>query len=380
MYATLRFHDDAWAATAQQEIGAFADEHRALLRTCARQGRFPRELYAEMGSRGWIGPITPTEHGGLGGGPAEYCLITEEAGRHGLVSPQIAIQGQRWLLEWGSDEQVERYLKGIAQGTTIFSESISEPTVGSSFKDMRATAEPDDDDWILSGHKTHVNLGAACDVTIVYAMAPEGLTSFLVDMDEPGMSAVQTDPIGLRLIPTADVYLDRVRVPSSALLGSPGGGLKTFLSTFNLSRLGNASELIGFGRRAMAEALVYARTRTVGDSLVTDFQGIQWTLADAYTALHGAALARDHAANLAGRGEEHALATSLAKTLAVGAAELAGNESFALVGGHGLYHDTDFGALLHDIKVLRVAGGSIEVLRNYIAKQLLRSDDAEGLL
>jgi alkylation response protein AidB-like acyl-CoA dehydrogenase len=265
-----------------------------------------------MGRRGWIGSITPTQHGGLGGGPAEYCLVTEEAGRHGLVSPQISVQGQRWLLDWGTPEQVERYLPGIARGTLVFSESISEPTVGSSFKDMRATARPDGDDWVLNGHKTHVNLGAQCGLTIFYAMAPEGLTSFLVDMDEPGVRTAQTDPIGLRLIPTADVWFEDVRVPSTALLGPVGGGLKTFLSTFNLSRLGNASEL--------------------------------------------------------------------AKTLAVQAAELAGNESFALVGGYGLYHDTDFGALLHDIKVLRIAGGSIEILRNYVAKQLLHREDAGGLL
>lgn len=380
MYEVLEFKDAAWAAGTPAAMAAFADEHRKELRSSARGAIFPRELYAEMGSRGWIGPLTPVEHGGLGGGPAEYCLLTEEAGRHGLVSPQISVQGQRWLLEWGTPQQVERYLTGIAQGTLVFSESISEPTVGSSFKDMRATAQPDGDDWLLNGHKTHVNLGAQCGVTICYAMAPQGLTSFLVDMDEPGVTTAQTDPIGLRLIPTADVFFDDVRVPSSALLGPAGGGLKTFLSTFNLSRLGNASELIGFGRRAMAEALVYARGRKVGDDLVADFQGIQWTLADSYVALYAAALARDHAANRAARGEEHAMATSVAKTLAVKAAEFAGNESFALVGGYGLYHDTDFGALLHDIKVLRIAGGSIEILRNYVAKQLLRSEDAAGLL
>ena len=380
MYSVLEFQDADWAARTPGQMQAFADEHRKELRSSAREGIFPRELYAEMGRRGWIGPLTPAALGGLGAGPAEYCLLTEEAGRHGLVSPQISVQGQRWLTDWGTPGQVERYLPGIAQGSIVFSESISEPTVGSSFKDMRATAVLDGSDWVLNGHKTHVNLGAHCAVTIFYAMAPEGLTSFLVDMVEPGVRTAQTDPIGLRLIPTADVWFEDVRVPTSALLGPAGGGLKTFLSTFNLSRLGNASELIGFGRRAMAEALVYARTRKVGDDTVTDFQGIQWILADAYAALYGAALARDHAANLAGRGEDQAMATSIAKTLAVQAAELAGNESFALVGGYGLYHDTDFGALLHDIKVLRIAGGSIEILRNYIAKQLLRREDAGGLL
>ena len=224
-----------------------------------------------------------------------------------------------------------------------------------------------------------MNLGAECDVTIVYAMAESGLTSFLVDMDTPGASSRQTDPIGLRLIPTADMLFEDVRVPASALLGPPGGGMDTFLSTFNMSRLGNASELIGFARRALAQAITYARDREVADSVVTDFQGIQWTVADCYGELYGASLARDRAATLADAGGEHALETTLAKKLAIDAAEHAVNEAFALVGGHGLYNDTDFGMLLHDMKVLRVAGGSLEVLRNFVARRVLRSEGYEGL-
>jgi butyryl-CoA dehydrogenase len=195
----------------------------------------------------------------------------------------------------------------------------------------------------------------------------------------PGVSSRQTDPIGLRLIPTADMFFDDVRVPESALLGEPGGGLDTFLSTFNMSRLGNASELIGFGRRALAQAIGYAGTREVADNVVTDFQGIQWTVADCYGDLYGASLARDRAASLADAGQEHSLETTLAKKLAIDAAEHAVNEAFALVGGHGLYTDTDFGMLLHDMKVLRVAGGSLEVLRNYVARRVLRSETNEGL-
>ena len=90
-----------------------------------------------MGKRGWVGPITPVDEGGLGGGVAEYCVIEEEVGRHALVSPQISIQGQRWLLVWATPEQRARYLAGIARGEMIFSESISEPGVGSSLKLMR---------------------------------------------------------------------------------------------------------------------------------------------------------------------------------------------------------------------------------------------------
>lgn len=379
MYVSLRFAEDGWRQRTIAEMGAFAGEHRDELRACHRDRRFPREIYREMGARGWVGPLTPTSDGGAGGGVAEYCLIEEEVGRTGLVSPQISIQGQRWLLDWGTPEQRHRYLAGIAGGDLIFSESISEPGVGSSMKLMRTTARRDGTDWLITGRKSHVNLGCECDVTLVYAVAEEGLTAFLVDTDEPGVSTRQTDPIGLRLIPTADVDLDGVRVPASAVLGEPGRGMDTFFTTFNTSRLGNASELIGFARCALAEAVAYAEKRPVGDSVVTDFQGIQWTVADCYGHLYAASLARDRAATLADDGAEHALETTLAKKLAIDAAERAVNEAFALVGGYGLYTDTDFGRLLHDMKVLRVAGGSLEVLRNYVARRVLRAPPYEGL-
>jgi alkylation response protein AidB-like acyl-CoA dehydrogenase len=310
---------------------------------------------------------------------AEYCVIEEEVGRHGLVPPQISIQGQRWLIDWGTAEQKERYLGPMARGELIFSESISEPGVGSSLKLMRSTLRRDGGDWVLNGTKTHVNLGHQSDVTLVFAVAEEGLTSILVDMNLPGVSSKQTDPIGLRLIPTADMYFDNVRVPDSALLGAPGRGMDTFLTTFNVSRLGNASELLGFGRRALAHATRYAEARQVGDNVVTDFQGIKWTVADRYAELYAAALARNNAARLLDRGDEPALATSLAKKLCIDAAEHAVNDAFALIGGHGLYTDTDFGQLMHDVKVLRIAGGSVEVLRNYIARRVLRSETLEGL-
>lgn len=379
MYDLMRFRSETWAEDTVAGLSAFANEHAAEFRSATRDGRFPRELYEEMGRRGWVGSITPEEWGGIGGGAAEYCLIAEEVGRHALVSPQISVQGQRWLLVWGTDEQKERWLRPMAAGSLVFSESISEPGVGSSFKNMSATARQDGSDWILSGQKTHVNLGADCDVTIFYAMAEEGLTSFMVEMDEPGIRTQHTDPIGLRLIPTADVWFDEVRVPSDALIGGPGQGLQTFLSTFNLSRLGNASELIGFARRSLTLGLDYARDRQVGDAVVTDFQGIQWTAADAYTALYGAALARNRAARSIDDGEDPGLPTSLAKKLAIDAAEQAANDVFALVGGHGLYHDEEYAQLLNDVKVLRIAGGSIEILRNFIARQLLKDDGFRGL-
>ncbi|CCH78852.1 Acyl-CoA dehydrogenase domain protein [Nostocoides japonicum T1-X7] len=381
MYPILRTDPpmSAWIERTAADLAAFGEEHRTELDIANRANRFPRELYAELGRRGYLGPLVPTEWGGLGGGVAEYSVIAEEVGRHGLVSGQIAAQGQRWLLDWGTAEQQERWLRGIATGEIVFSECISEKNAGSSFKAMASTAVRDGEDWILTGSKTHINLGADCDVTLFYAVAEEGLTCFLVDMTLPGIRTHVTRAIGLRLIRTADVVLDEVRVPDAARLGPAGGGLQTFLSTFNISRLGNASELIGLGRRSLELGLRYAGQRQVGDQLVTDFQGIQWTVADAWTALQAASLARDDAALAHARGEDLALRTTTAKRLAITAAERANDAAYSLVGGHGLYHDTPYTDIDNDIKVLKVAGGSAEIMNNYIARCVLRDEGHEGL-
>jgi alkylation response protein AidB-like acyl-CoA dehydrogenase len=369
----------AWIEATRKELAEFGVQHRDEFDMANRANKFPRELYGELGRLGYLGPLVPAEFGGLGGGVAEYAVISEEVGRHGLVSGQIAAQGQRWLIDWGTDEQKARWLRGIATGEIVFSECISEKNAGSSFKAMKSTAVRDGGDWVLSGSKTHINLGADCDVTLFYALAEEGLTCFLVDMTLPGIRTHVTRAIGLRLIRTADVEMDHVRVPDSARLGPAGEGLQTFLSTFNISRLGNASELIGLGRRSLALAMDYASGRQVGDSMVTDFQGIQWTVADAWTALQAASLARDDAAVAHARGEDIALRTTTAKKLAIEAAERASEAAHSLVGGHGLYFDTPYTEIANDIKVLKVAGGSNEIMRNYIARRVLKSSEYEGL-
>src|SRR4051794_26402899 len=118
MYPTLRSKPilSDWIDSTASRLETFAADNRVELDSANRDGRFPRDLYQEIGRLGYLGPLVPTEFGGLGGGVAEYVVIAEEIGRHGLVSGQIAAQGQRWLLDWGTDSQKERWLRGIATG------------------------------------------------------------------------------------------------------------------------------------------------------------------------------------------------------------------------------------------------------------------------
>jgi alkylation response protein AidB-like acyl-CoA dehydrogenase len=381
VYLGLKFVEgQQWADKTASEMSLLAAEHRAQLRDCNRTSTFPDNVYREMGTRGWVGPVTPKELGGLGGGIAEYCFVCEEAAKLNLPSPQISVQGQQWLLRWGTPEQQDRYLRGIASGTMIFSESISEHGAASSLRNLKTRAVRDGTDWIISGEKTHVNLGHQSDVTLVYATADGcGLTAFLVDTALPGFTSTQTDPVGLRMLPTAEMRFDQVRVPKESVLGAPGLGMETFLTTFNVSRLGNASELIGYAERALAYGIEYAQSRQVRDGMVADFQGIQWIAADLYASLYAASLSRDHGALVADSGRDPALETSIAKKLAIDAAEKCVNDVFALIGSYGLYADTDFAQLMSDVKVYRIAGGSLEVLRNFIARRVLKSDTYGGI-
>jgi alkylation response protein AidB-like acyl-CoA dehydrogenase len=379
MNIDLDLKDPAWAEAAVRAVQEVAAEYRGLIDECQRAGRFPRAAFEAMGKRGLLGVITPTEFGGYGGDAPEYCLLAEAMARYDLVSYQIQIQGQRWLVDWGTSAQQQRYLPALVDGTLVFSESISERGAASSLKAIKTSAKRSNGDWVIDGAKIHINLGKESDVTLVYAMAEEGLTAFLVDTDLPGVRSEHSNPLGGRLIPTADMYFDDVRIPESATLGAPGQGLATFLSTFNVSRLGNASELLGAAQRALCDATDYAREREVGSNHVTDFQGIQWIIADCYAQLYAASLVRDLAANLVAAGKEHAFEASMAKKLAIDVAEKTINDVFSLVGGHGLYHDKPYGQIMFDIKTLRIGGGSPEVLRNYVAQQILRSDTLKGL-
>jgi alkylation response protein AidB-like acyl-CoA dehydrogenase len=379
MYLDMTFAEADWPERTIAALSEVAVAHHDGLEGARRELRFPRDVYGEMGKRGLIGPLTPAQGGGQHLGASEYCLISEEIGRLGLVSVQTAVQGQQWLGAWGTPEQKDMYLRGLADGTLVFAEAISEPDAGSSFSAIRTNAVRNSKGWVITGAKTHVNLGAEADLLIVYAQTSDGLSAFLVEAGTPGLSATHSDPIGLRLIPTADVILDQVQIGPDAILGGPGDGLKTFLTTFNLSRLGNASELIGLARRGLSLAIDYARAREVGKSVVTDFQGIRWTIADCHQAILAASALRDHAARTIAAGNDPAFETSVAKSAAIDAAQKVIEDCFALIGGHGLYHTQPYLALLGDIYVLRTAGGSREVLRNYAARRILESNTYEGL-
>lgn len=353
-----------------ERVRAWRRAHAAELRAADERSEFPRDLYRDGMERGFGSVLTPEEYGGGGGGAMEYAVVAEEAGLF-----QISFQMQRAIAACGTDEQKQRYLPGFASGELVGAISISEPETGSSLRTMDTTAERTDDGWVLNGPKSHVNLAAEADLHKVYAMADEGLTAFLVDDDTPGVRVTEKrDPVGTRYLPIYDLEFEDCVVPDDALLLGPGDGYEVFFSTFNFSRIGNASEILGHGKRALHDAVEWASEREVGDDVVTEFQGIRWKVAELYTALKGAELVRDWAATRLDAGESASLSTSMAKLACANAALPATTEAMQMTGAHGLYRDQPYEGHFRDVKTLEIAGGSREIMKNVIADAVLDGD------
>ena len=351
----------------RERVSAWREENESEIRDHARRSVFPVDCYRDGMERGFGNVVVPEEYGGPGGGATEYAIVAEQTGLF-----QISFQLQRALLATGTESQKERYLPGFVAGDAVGAIGISEPNTGSSLKSMDTVAVREGDEFVLDGAKSHVNLAREATVHKVYAKTEAGLTAFLVDADNPGLRVTEKrDPIGTRYLPIYDYELDECRVDASQVLLEPGDGYEVFFETFNFSRIGNASEMLGHGKRALGAATRWAREREVGDDVVTDFQGIRWKIADLYTDLRAAEHLRNEAACALDAGEDAVLETSMAKLAAADAALPATTEAMQITGAHGLYRDQPYEGHFRDVKTLEVAGGSREIMRNVIADEIV---------
>lgn len=368
---SLGFEISAEQQELKAEVAKLAHELGSKVDEWDTKGEAPRELFRQMGVRRWMGPIVPVEYDGMGKGAIEYCIISEELAKVGLFGPQTTIQAEKCLLASGTAEQKANYLPKLARGEYLAAIAVSERNVGSSFELMETTAVKRKDAYVLNGHKTHINFAADAAIMLVYAKTESGLSIFIVERGTPGINFRKGDPIGQRMQPIYNVTLANLEIPQTQLLGREGDAMSTFFATFNLSRIGNASCLIGLARGALEEAIEYAKERRVGRHMVTDFQGLRWMVAELATKIEAATLLRDKAAWLADRGGEHSWETAMARYYAAEVAEEVTSQVFSLVGGWGCYRERPFERFWRDAKVGKLAGGSSEVLKNLIARRVL---------
>jgi butyryl-CoA dehydrogenase len=340
------------------------------------QGAFPWNTYRKMGEAGFLGITIPVSYGGAGGGAQEYAILCEEVGR---ASPAYIHNGHYqttiMIARYGTAEQKSLFLPRLATGDWLAATAVSEPDVGSSFKQMTSRAKKHGHNYVLEGHKVHINDAAEAGVINFFAQTSKGFTVFLIDPKENGFTITsKMDPIGLRASPLYEFTLKNYSLPENRRMGEEGQGLEIFISTFNFSRIGNASCLLGIARSALEKAIAYAQTRKVGEKTILEFQGNRWALAELATRLEAASLLRDRAAWVEDQGKATGLEASMAKLNTAGLAEDMVLRMLQLTGSHGCYRDAPYERYFRDAKSLGIAGGTLEVMRNNIAAQLFKGE------
>lgn len=364
-------------AYAQRELVALAGERD-------RESRFDRAMVTQMAELGFFGMLVPEKYDGLDLDAQSYLLALEEiavadASAAVLLSVHNSLPTQM-LLHFGTEAQRERYLPPMARGELLGAFALSEPEAGSDAAALRCQAVRDGDDWLLSGTKAWVSHGNEAGVILCMARTdtPEmrrggrGISTFILTPDLPGFHvAKKENKMGLRASPTVQITLDACRVPGDRLLGEEGKGFAYALGSLDHGRLGIAAQAIGIARAALEASARYAAERRQFGRPITEFQAIQFKVADmatritaARTLLHAAAAAKQ-------RGEKITRFSSMAKLFAAETAMWVTTQAVQVFGGYGYVTDYPVERFFRDAKVTEIYEGTSEIQRIVIARETL---------
>lgn len=362
---------------AQRELAPLAAERD-------REQRFDRSMVQQLAELGFLGMMLPEEFDGLGLDANTYLLALEEiavvdASAAVLMSVHNSLPTQM-LLNYGNAEQKENFLKPMARGEWLGAFALSEPEAGSDAASLSCQAVRDGDDWLLTGTKAWVSHGSYADVILCMARTDEsgkrqgakGISSFILTPDLPGFSVGKKEAkMGLRSSPTVSINLDGCRVPNSRVLGEVGKGFIYALSSLDHGRLGIAAQAIGIGRAALESAARYSLDRKQFNQPISEFQAIQFKIANMATQLTAARTLLHAAASAKERGERVTRFSSMAKLFATETAMKVTTEAIQILGGYGYVTDYPAERFFRDAKVTEIYEGTSEVQRIVIARDVL---------
>ncbi len=360
----------------QTEVREFAET--VVAATAGRRSddaAWDSDLWRTLGERRWPGVMIPVAFGGMGAGALEHAIIVEEMSRVDAslgAALNLLQQTVMAILSFASEAQKAHYLPLLARGESYSITGITEAESGSKMTDMHTSARADNEGWVLNGSKTEVHVPQHVQICLVFAKTPGGISAFLVDTATPGFRIVrEREIVGLRGLPMAAVAFEDCRIPAANLLGRDGGAYDVFFKSFDLTRIGNAAKCTGIAAGAMQRAITYATARRVGDNVVTDFQGIRWQIAELDARIEAGRLLTYRAAQEYDTVGRSTLNSARAKLVASSAAMDATTACLQITGSHGCFAEQPFARFMMDAKISQITGGTVEVLKNTIARELL---------
>jgi alkylation response protein AidB-like acyl-CoA dehydrogenase len=374
----------------------FLDEQQKTIRDLARRiaeervlpvraeldeaQEFPRQIMKDLADADMFRVFVPEEYEGLGGGCLELCLVMEELSRvcsAVAVSYAASALGCMTLMEYGSDEQKQKYLPDIASGKRLGAFAVTEPTAGSDVGNIKMTADKVEGGYLLNGTKQFITNGGEAEIYTVIALTDKtkgarGASAIIVEKDTPGFTfGKKENKLGIRASATRELVFKNCLAPEENLLGRPGLGFIQALRLFDRSRPGIGSQAVGLAQGALEAAMEYAEQRVQFDQAIINMQAIQHMLADMAIQTEAArALVYAAARHVDSGAKNVSEESAMAKVFASDTAMKVTVDAVQICGGSGYMKDYPVEKMMRDAKILQIYEGTNQVLRNAIASNL----------
>ncbi len=345
-------------------------------------GEFPLATIKELGKLGLMGVVFPPELGGAGMGYVEYVTAIEELSRVDgsvgiIVAAHTSLCANHIFLA-GNEQQKHKYLPRLASGEFIGAWGLTEPGSGSDAGSARMSAVRNKHGWILNGTKTFCTNGHYADVLVVIAVTDRaahthGLSAFIVEKGTKGFRpGKKENKLGLRASDTAELIFEDCLIPEENLVGAEGNGFIDAMRVLDGGRISIAALSLGMAQGAYEAALNYSKQRKQFGRAISDFQAIQWKLADMATEIDAARLLTMRSASMKDAGMKTTLESSMAKLYASEVAVKCANEGVQIHGGYGFIKDYPAEKFYRDVKLCTIGEGTSEIQRMVIARQILK--------
>ncbi|MEP7257539.1 MAG: acyl-CoA dehydrogenase family protein [Flavitalea sp.] len=343
---------------------------------------FPVALFKELGKHGFMGVLVPEKYGGAGLTYQEYVTIIVEISKVcGSIGLSVAAHNSLCtghIMNFGNEEQKQKYLPKLASAEWIGAWGLTEPNTGSDAGNMKCVARKDGDHWILDGTKNWITHGISGDVAVVMtrtgeARAKNNATAFIVERGTPGFSGGKKEnKLGMRASETAEMIFDNCRIPDANRLGNVGDGFKQAMKVLDGGRISIAALSLGIAKGAYDAAVQYSKERHQFDKPISSFQGIAFKLADMATTIMAAELLTLQAADMKNRGVGMTKEAAMAKYYASEVAVNVSNDAVQIFGGYGYTKDFPVEKFYRDSKLCTIGEGTSEIQKIVIAREALK--------
>lgn len=343
---------------------------------------FPRDIFEQMGQLGILGLPYPEQYGGAGSDYVSYAIAVEELSRV-CGSTGIGVSVHTSLCSWpiyhyGTEEQKQKYLRPLAEGTTLGAFGLTEPNAGTDAAAASTIAVKDGDHYVLSGTKVFNTNGGEAGIYVVFAMTDKvaglkGVSAFIVEKGTPGFTFGKKEvKMGIRSSVQRELIFENCRVPAANLLGQEGQGFKIAMTTLDGGRIGVAAQAVGIAQGALDEAVKYAKQRVQFGKPIAANQAISFMLADMATKVEAARLLTYRAAHAKSQNLPHSKEAAMAKMFASDAAMQVTTDAVQIFGGYGYSREYPVERMMRDAKITQIYEGTNQAQRMIIAGAVLK--------